>query len=349
MTTPANSVTARATGASAAAASTQTLPAHDLRVFLDGLGLLGYSVEELLAAAGLRRADLTKPDARISCGAYGAVLARAQQERFTPNLALELARVTPLGAWPLVDYLVVTADTVAAGVRQLARYLRIIGAPFSIEVRDEGEPIRVEMTTLTVPFAIEFDAALMVLHFRNEAEGVFEASLSFTHALDDPVDFARILGCPISSNASWSGIILPRQTWRLPLRRRDPILRQVLEGHANEMLARLPARTGLALEVQRALALRVAGGNTRINSIGRELGLSARTVQRRLADEGVSYQKLLDDARKAVAGRHLAESRLAIGEIAYLLGYSEAAAFHRAFKRWYGRTPEAFREAGASG
>ena len=90
-----------------------TLPAHDLRVFLDGLGPF----------LGCNAADLKNPDARIPCDAYGTVLTRAQQERFTPNLALELARVTPLGAWPLVDYLVVTADTEEAGMRQLARYV----------------------------------------------------------------------------------------------------------------------------------------------------------------------------------------------------------------------------------
>lgn len=235
-----------------------------------------------------------------------------------------------------------------AGVRQLARYLRITGAPFSIEVRDDIEPIRVEMTTVAAPFAIEFDAALMVLHLRNEADGVFAASLSFAHTLDDAAEFARILGCPVKANAAWSGISVPQQTWRLPLRRRDPILRQVLEGHADEILARLPAHTGLALEVQRALASRVAGGDTRIESVGRVFGMSARTLQRRLADEGLSFQKLLDDARKVAAGRYLVESTLAIGEIAYLLGYSEAAAFHRAFKRWYRATPEAFRSTGAS-
>src|SRR5262245_35784529 len=175
MTAHANSLTARVKDRSAASESTMTLPAHDLRVFLDGLGRLGYNVDALLAAAGLQDADLQNPDARIPCGAYGAVLTRAQQERFTPNLALELARVTPLGAWPLIDYIVLTADTVEAGVRQLARYMRITGAPFSIDVRDDIEPIRVEMTTRTSPFAIEFDAALMVLHLRNEAEGPFAA------------------------------------------------------------------------------------------------------------------------------------------------------------------------------
>jgi len=348
MTTHANSLTARVTGAKAPAASTMTLPAHDLRVFLDGLGRLGHNVDALLAAARLQHVDLENPDARVPCDAYGAVLTRVQHDRFTPNLALELARVTPLGAWPLVDYLVVTADTVEAGIRQLARYIRITGAPFSIEVRDEVEPIRVELTAPAAPFAIEFDAALMVLRFREETQGVFAASLSFTHTLDDAAAFARILGCPVTSNASWSGLSVPRQTWRLPLRRRDPTLRQVLEEHANEILARLPARTGLALEIQRALASRVAGGDTRIESVGRQFGMSARTLQRRLADEGISYQKLLDDARKAAAARYLAESTLAIGEIAYLLGYSEAAPFHRAFRRWYGATPEAFRVTGAS-
>lgn len=340
MTAHANSLTARVKDRHAASASTMTLPVHDLRVFLDGFGRLGYNVAALVAAAGLTQADLEHPDARIPCGAYGAVLTRAQQERFTPNLALELARVTPLGAWPLIDYIVLTADTVEAGVRHLARYMRITGAPFSIDVRDEIEPVRVEMTTRTSPFAIEFDAALMVLHFRNETDGSFAAALSFQHALDDAAEFARILGCPVNHNATWSGVSLPLQTWRLPLRRRDPVLRQVLEGHANELLARVPSRTGLALEVQRALAPRVAGGDTRIESIGREFGMSPRTLQRRLAGEGVSYLTLLDDERKAAAGRFVAESTLSIGEIAYLLGYSEAAPFHRAFKRWYGRTPE---------
>ena len=218
MTAHANSLTTRATRRKISA-STTTLPAHDLRVFLDGLGHLGYHVDGLLAAAGLKHAELEKPDARIPCDAFGAVLTRAQQERYMPNLPLELARVTPLGAWPLIDYLVVTADSVKSGVLQLQRYLRITGAPFAIDVRDDAEPIRVEMTTHTAPFAIEFDAALMVLHFRNEAEGPFAAALSFQHSLDDAAEFARVLGCPVTPNASWSGVSVPLQTWHLPLRR----------------------------------------------------------------------------------------------------------------------------------
>lgn len=137
---------------------------------------------------------------------------------------------------------------------------------------------------------------------------------------------------------------MPREAWRLPLRRRDPALRHVLEDHANAILARLPAHAGVAFEVQRALSGRVAGGDTRIGAVADRLAMSSRTLQRRLAAEGVSFQELLEGARREAAGRYIGESTLAIGEVAYLVGYSEPAAFHRAFRRWYGMTPAAFRQ-----
>jgi len=91
------------------------------------------------------------------------------------------------------------------------------------------------------------------------------------------------------------------------------------------------------------LASRGAGSDMRIEALARQLAMSPRTLQRRLAAEQVSYQELLDDARKEAAARYLGESTLAICEVAYLVGYSEPAPFHRAFKRWYGMTPENFR------
>jgi AraC-like DNA-binding protein len=105
-----------------------------------------------------------------------------------------------------------------------------------------------------------------------------------------------------------------------------------------------PTLEGVLLDVRRALVSRVGGGGTRIQAIARELAVSARTLQRRLAASGISYQRLLDVARKDAAGRYLTESPLAIGEIAYLLGYSEPAAFNRAFRRWHHETPQAFRQ-----
>lgn len=76
----------------------------------------------------------------------------------------------------------------------------------------------------------------------------------------------------------------------------------------------------------------------------RALNFSARTLQRRLAEEGVTFQALVDRALKDAASRYLGNANLAIGEVAYLVGFSEPAPFHRAFKRWFGVTPERFRQ-----
>jgi AraC-like DNA-binding protein len=153
----------------------------------------------------------------------------------------------------------------------------------------------------------------------------------------------RVLGCQVHTGASWNGWALARDVWRLPLRRRDSVLSSLLQQQADEAIARLPSLQDCALDVRRVLAQRI-GGDTRIQAIARALGTSARSLQRRLAVAGVSYRQLVDVARKDAAERYLSDSCLSISEIAYLLGYSEAAAFNRAFRRWRRERPQVFRQ-----
>jgi AraC-like DNA-binding protein len=344
MTAHANSLTERDTPPAQPAARRWSMPANDVRAFINAYERLGYDAERLLASAGIPTADANDPDARVPAECLGRIIAAAQQQRLTPNMAMELARVTPLGAFPLLDYLVMTSDTVGAGIQHLARYYRLIGNPVVIEVKEGPDEIRVEMLS-GATFSVEFLATLMVLHLRSETDGRFAPdSVNVSHKPDDAAAWESILGCPVHHTAPWNGLSVPRTSWSLPLRRRDPVLRQILEARADDVLSRLPARTGLAREVQRALASRVAGSDMRIEALARQLAMSPRTLQRRLAAEQVSYQELVDEARKEAAARYLGESTLAICEVAYLVGYSEPAPFHRAFKRWYGMTPERFRQ-----
>ena len=121
---------------------------------------------------------------------------------------------------------------------------------------------------------------------------------------------------------------MPRDAWRLPLRRRDPVLRQVLESHAEDdpRAAAANGRRG-ARRAARAARHPWPRGDARIGALARQLGMSGRTLQRRLAAEGVSYQQLLDEARKEAAGRYiLREQTLAICEVAYLVGLFGAGA-----------------------
>jgi len=324
-------------------ATIPTVPMSDLRVMANGLRQLGYDVDSLLAAAGLADLNLDDPDVRVSCECYGAVLERAQRARYTPNLQLELAKRTPLGAYPLLDYLVLSSDSVGEGLHQLVRYFRLVGSPVLLTIDERSDPIRLEMKG--PPGAIEYSVALLALHPRRETEGRYAvATIHFTHVPDDPAGFEKELGCRVITRSSWNGVEIDRLTFEMPLRRRDPILRKILEAQADEVLSKLPQRTAVASEVQRALVERVARGDATIGSIARAMAMSPRTLQRRLSTEGISFQELLDEARKEAAGRYLKDTALAICEVAYLVGYSEPAPFHRAFKRWYGTTPESFRK-----
>jgi AraC-like DNA-binding protein len=336
MTADANQLTGHATA---------TVASNDLRVLCDALERLGYEVGELLATAGLQPGDLADPDARLPCTAYSSLLTNAQQIRFTPNLALRLATVVPIGAYPLLDYLVVTSDNVGEGLRQLSRYFRLVGNPVVLDAREGTDTIDMVMTGAGIPFSVEYLAALIVLHMRKETDGKFAAAgVSFMHRTDDAAGFERALGCPVASGAVWNGVSISRDVWRLPLRRRDAVLRGVLERQADRTLADAPKADDPVAEVRRVLAWKIGNGGTRIEAVARRLATSPRTLQRRLAAGGVSFQELLDDVRKEAAGQRVAHSAMSIGEIAYLLGYSEPGPFHRAFKRWYGETPQAFRK-----
>jgi len=78
--------------------------------------------------------------------------------------------------------------------------------------------------------------------------------------------------------------------------------------------------------------------------VARHLAIAPRTLQRRLAAKGVSYQQVVDDVRRDAAERLLADPSLAVSQIGYLLGFSEPSAFHRAFKRWHDVTPQEYRQ-----
>ncbi len=348
MTARADRLTKRAKTPDRAGFVRSSYPASSARVFVDALERLNYRMEPLLATAGIRRADLHDPDARIPCTVWGPMFRRALEQRSLKNAGMRLATVTPLGAFPLIDYLIATSQNVGEGLTRLARYLPVVEARSVPRLREEEDPIRVLLDGCETTLSTEFTVTINLLHFREETEGRFRAAYaSFCHQPDDVAEIEGVLGCPVYTRAAWNGWALSRETYQLPLRRRDPALGGLLQRQADEAIARLPSIEGVALEVRRALTARVGGGDTRLQTIARALATSPRSLQRRLAAAGVSYQQLLDLARRDAAERYLIDSPLSIGEVAYLLGYSEPAAFNRAFKRWRRETPQAFRLATA--
>jgi AraC-like DNA-binding protein len=105
----------------------------------------------------------------------------------------------------------------------------------------------------------------------------------------------------------------------------------------------LPKAEATTDAVRRFLAEDLSNGQAKLAQLAPRLRMSARTLHRRLEQEGTNFRSVLNEVRRELAVRHLMERRLAVGEIAFLLGFSEVSAFHRAFKHWTGQAPRAYR------
>ena len=349
MTPNANVLTSRATRdepprVAPSTPSAPSLPSSQLRAFVDAFERLGYDVTSLLTDAGIRRSELDDPDAMIPSKACDAIFGRACEQRRIPNLGAHLAAVTPIGTYPLLDYLVVTTDTVGGALEQLVRYFHLVNAPFRLAIADDGDVVRLVIHAATA-FSAEYETSITVHHLREETEHrVRPLCVSLEHQPENRADLERLLGCPVRAPSPWTGVEFSKQSLRLPLRRRDPALRAVLEGHAASVTRSLTSEDhSTVARVRGALASRLPHAVPEIGVIARQLAISPRTLQRRLAAEGVSYQQVIDMVRREAAERLLRNASISIGEVGYLLGFSEPSAFHRAFKRWHGVTPQQYR------
>lgn len=170
--------------------------------------------------------------------------------------------------------------------------------------------------------------------------------LEFMHRRDAAT--ARAIGQASGAQVRWGcaahRAIFPAALLDLPIPQANKALLPLLQRHANELLqARYPRESGTVAQVRQSISGRLGHGAVKLADVARDLNLSVRTLQRRLAEAGVAYQVLLDATRHELACHYLSTSAMPIAEVGYLLGYQEPTAFHHAFKQWQGQGPGQYR------
>ncbi|MBA55540.1 MAG: hypothetical protein CMK89_13890 [Pseudomonadales bacterium] len=153
----------------------------------------------------------------------------------------------------------------------------------------------------------------------------------------------QVARCPIHYDKDYIELVFDRQDIERKLTSGNDELTQAHEQILLKHMADLQ-QDKLSAKVQLAILEQLPSGNVKETDIASELGLSSRTMQRRLLEEGVNFQGLLQTARQKLADQYIRDEKLSISEIAYLLGFSEQANFTRAFKRWTGRSPTQYRQ-----
>lgn len=157
-------------------------------------------------------------------------------------------------------------------------------------------------------------------------------------------ELEKFYGCETVFGAPENVMVFDRADLELPLTTSDKQLSRVLHLFGEQALCQgRPETPALVLEVERAISARLADGQATLEAVAQGLGMSARTLSRKLSQDGTSFFRILEDLRKSQAMLYLRDSDLVLAEIAFLLGYSGLSSFNDAFKRWTGVSPGQFR------
>jgi AraC-like DNA-binding protein len=310
----------------------------------------GVNADSLLKDVGLRRADVADPDARIPYAAVLGLIERAAATLGDASYGLRLGAAQAARDGGLLAFIMLNSPTLMDAMAILQRFFRVVG---------EGEDVEVERTgpLVTLRFR-ETDPALRGLRHNSEyiaaiivracrdmtRKRVSPARAEFMHGRPNAtVGYAEYLGCPVKFHADWDAVVYDAETMRLPVIGADNKLFKVLERACQKILGPAPKKQDIHHDVRELVIDRLAKGTVQFDDVARDLNMSSKTLERRLADRKTTFSALLDDARRGLAEHYLAGTDLRLEQIAYLTGYSEPAALVRAFKRWTGTTPMQFR------
>lgn len=319
-----------------------------VHAMLDGLVRLGLDREALTRAIGVDLGDPPPLAAQVGSDALGRLWRAAVEQRPDPALATALGLAIPFGAFGFTDYLTGSSFTLGGGFESLALHLRLVAGGIQLEF-DAADGLRwVRLHTPdgeSPPFvATEMTVALFIGRFREGTDGAFQPASACLRgdapSGDSPQ--ARLLGIPVRHRSPVAALAMPESMWRLPLRRADPYLHDTLRRSVDGLgLLRSPG-DALELAIRARLRDALADRGADMHRVARLLGLSERTLQRRLASSGRSWSDVVEGFRRDEAARLLAGPTPLV-EVAARLGYREQTSFTRAFKRWTGQTPAHWR------
>lgn len=314
----------------------------------------GVDCRQLFGELGLDYSALNDPDARFAQDDMTRLWQRAVAVSGNPAIGLDMARQVRPAALNVVGYALMSSCNLKEGFARLVRYQRIIAEGADLDFQPCAEGYRLSLTILgdRLPPA------------RQSAEGSLAGCLTFCRWLsgtmlrplevsfqgpppDDLEPYRQLFQEPLRFEAQRYALLFRQADVEMPLPTANEALAQLHDRFAGEYLSRF-ADTRVLHRTRQILCRLLPQGEPRREIVAQALCLSERTLQRRLQEEGSTFQQLLDDTRRDLAVQHLAQPDLAPLEIAYLLGFADPSNFYRAFKRWFGMTPGEYRLAARS-
>ncbi len=324
-----------------------------VRPFLLAVRSAGGEPDTLIERFGLPVEVLEAPEVTLPLGRLDVLLAAAADAAGDPFLGAHVAMGLDRGTYGVVEFACRSAPTLREAMRRIVRYISLLNEVVVVTFEEGDGTGVVQQSIPGWPGCLgrqanEFFVALLLHHARQlSGEACVPEQVWLAHHRPARVDeLERVFGTTrLEFGAGRNGVALPRLALDAPLVTADPHLLSILDRHAEVELASRTAPSRFLGRVRSWVQARLPGGVPTLVETAAALRMSPRTFQRRLAEEGTSWQGLIDDVREELARARVMECALPLGEIAYLCGYAELSAFLRAFRRWTGQTPSELRGA----
>lgn len=318
---------------------------------LDGLQKAGINLDEVAALAGLEADDLRKPLTNEQADrVFVAMYDKAGNPAAGLAVGLQPMRSELFG---VVGFAGMLSSSFGAALARIARYNALVSAcQIDLQPGAEECEVRIRYDGPLRPYSrsrLDIQMGTLLIFGRTFTERtIMPVRVTLKERPSYHALYAGAFGCPALFDQPHDTIVFRRADLDLPLVSANQRVAAMFEDAAERDLQthkthKTPGN-GTAAAVREILERQLHGDVPDIESVSRALLLSARTLQRRLAEEGVRFSTLLDEVRLEMAQRYLSAGRATLTEIAYLLGFSEPNSFFRSFKRWTGKTPADFRQ-----
>ena len=309
----------------------------------------GVNAEALLTRAKLTVQEATDDSIRIPVKGQVEFLnlaARATQNEF---LGIRLAQRVDLRTLGLLYYVLASSKTLADAFARAARYSGITNEGVRLAYSKHRNRITFHysgISRLSDHHQIEFFVTILLRICRQlTGRQLSPESIKFMHRRTSlPSDLKSFFGCTVKFGSDADEVIFARKSADTAIVGADPFLNALLKKYCEEAIARRRAASNdWRPDVENAIAQLLPHGQARLPEVCRRLGVSRRTLARRLSSERLTFSKLLDALRRDLAQRYLREPELSMSEIAWLLGYRQTSSFNHAFRRWTGKAPRRVR------
>lgn len=322
-----------------------------VRGLVEAVEQVGVSRTELLRAAQLDTALLYCEEAGVPRSLVYRLCELALDLTHDPALGLHWSERLCGTTFNPVSDLVAHAATLRQGFDSLRSFHRLLNDQPSFRLTERADKVTVQCFNLigasvrVQRFGLEMLVLGVVRLIRSFGGQARVDAVSFEYERPEyHEEYTRVLGLAPRFEQPLTCIVFDRALMSSVSLHRDEDVHEALRVIAERRILRLTQHTPFSARVRELLVEQAHTHQPDMNRVARALGLSRRSLRRRLVAEGSSYKAIVKEALAIVAKQYLRERRLTIQETAYEMGFADTSTFHRAFKRWTGRTPSAYRE-----